>query len=223
MTRAELIRAELADQILAGRRMPGTHLDEHALAAEFGASRTPVREAIRLLAASGLVAYRPRRGAEVVSPSREEVLGMFAVLGDLEALAAGYASIAMSHSERVALRGIHTGMAELVRDGNVDGYAAANDVFHGAIYSGTHNRYLEELTRTTRLRLKPFRHRQFRSVGRLAGSHAEHGLIVESIARGDREAAAAAMRAHICDVRDAALGMIENAAVTSMAGGRRAL
>jgi DNA-binding GntR family transcriptional regulator len=209
MTRAERIRSEIADQILGGRRPPGTHLDEHAVAAEFGVSRTPVREAIRLLAASGLVAYRPRRGAEVVSPSREDVLGMFAVLADLEGLAAGYASVSMTHAERIALRHMHVGMGALVRGGDIAAYSGANDTFHQAIYAGAHNRYLEEVTRATRMRLRPFRQRQFHSLGRLPGSHAEHGLIVDAISRGDRDGAAAAMRQHLLDVRDTTMGMIQ--------------
>lgn len=207
MTIAEQIRSDLADQILSGRRLPGTPLDEQSLAAEFGASRTPVREAIRLLVASGLVAHRPRRGAEVLAPSRRELGDIFQVMADLEALCAGYAAVGMSHGERRGLAAAHEAMAAIVRDGDREGYVRANESFHGLIYAGAHNSYLSDLTQATRQRLRPFRRAQFQTLGRLAASHAEHTLIVEAIMRGDRLQAERDMRRHIQDVRDAWLGM----------------
>jgi DNA-binding GntR family transcriptional regulator len=216
MTIADHIRSELADQILTGRRLPGTALDEQSLAAEFGASRTPVREAIRLLAASGLVAHRPRRGAEVVAPSRSELIETFQVMADLEALCAGYSSLQMSNAERRNLSDMHDRMALIVQGGAKDAYSSANETFHGLIYAGSHNRYLAELTLTTRQRLRPFRRAQFQTLGRLAASHLEHGTIVEAILRGDRSAAERSMQRHIADVRDAWLGM--SPAATGPAG-----
>ena len=82
-------------------------------------------------------------------------------------------------------------------------YAEANDAFHTAIYEGAHNGYLCDITVSTRQRLQPFRRAQFGAMGRLAQSHAEHGLIVEAILRGDRGEAEAAMRQHIAIVGDA--------------------
>ncbi len=203
-TSAEEIRRNLADRIISSALPPGTALDETVLAAEFGVSRTPVREALRLLAASGLVDQKPHAKALVAKPDEAELSGMFEVMGYLEALCAGLSAVAMTKPERDGLDGLHTRMSALVREGDAAGYAEANDVFHTAIYEGAHNRYLAEITRATRQRLQPFRRAQFGELGRLLKSHAEHGLIVEAILRGDRAEAEQAMRSHISLVGDAA-------------------
>ena len=202
-TSAEEIRRGLAERIISGALPPGTALDETLLAAEFAVSRTPVREALRLLAASGLVDQKPHAKALVAKPDEEELAGMFEVMGYLEALSAGLSAVAMTGVERGALDALHVEMSALVRDGNAVAYAEANDAFHAAIYDGAHNAYLAEMTRSTRQRLQPFRRAQFGELGRLLKSHAEHGLIVEAILRGDREAAEDAMRSHISIVGDA--------------------
>lgn len=202
-TSVEEIRRGLAERIISGTLLPGTALDETQLAAEFAVSRTPVREALRLLASSGLVDQKPHAKALVAKPDEDELAGMFEVMGYLEALCAGLSAIAMARPERDALDALHTKMSGLVRDGDAARYAEANDAFHAAIYDGAHNAYLAELTRSTRQRLQPFRRAQFGELGRLLKSHAEHGLIVEAILRGDRAAAEGAMRSHISIVGDA--------------------
>lgn len=202
-TSAEEIRRGLADRIISGALAPGMALDETQLAAEFAVSRTPVREALRLLAASGLVDQKPHAKALVAKPDEEQLAGMFEVMGYLEALCAGLSAVAMSKAERDALDALHVEMSALVRDGDASRYAESNDVFHTAIYEGAHNAYLAEITRSTRQRLQPFRQAQFGELGRLLKSHAEHGVIVEAILRGDRAEAESSMRSHISNVGDA--------------------
>lgn len=201
-TSAEEIRRGLAERIIAGQLAPGTALDESQIAADFAVSRTPVREALRLLAASGLVEQRPHAKALVAKPDAEELAGMFEVMAYLEALCAGLAALAMTREERAALDTLHTQMAAIVRDGDERRYAEANDVFHTRIYDGAHNAYLSKITRSTRQRLQPFRRAQFGAWGRLSKSHAEHELIVEAILRADRNEAELAMRKHIAIVGD---------------------
>jgi len=202
-TSAEEIRRSLAERIISGALSPGLPLDETLLATEFGVSRTPVREALRLLAASGLVDQKPHAKALVAKPDEQELAGMFEVMGYLEALCAGLSAIAMTKAERDGLDALHTQMSGLVRDGDAARYAEANDLFHTVIYDGAHNAYLAEITRSTRQRLQPFRRAQFGELGRLLKSHAEHSLIVEGILRGERDAAEQAMRSHISLVGDA--------------------
>lgn len=202
-TSGEEIRRVLASRIIAGELEPGTPLDETLLASEFAVSRTPVRDALRLLAASGLVDQKPHARALVAKPAPDELAGMFEVMGYLEALCAGLCAAMMTAAEREALDAQHAQMAGIVRAGDTTGYAEANDAFHTAIYDGAHNAYLSEITISTRQRLQPFRRAQFGARGRLAQSHAEHGLIVEAILRGDRAEAEAAMRKHIAIVGDA--------------------
>jgi DNA-binding GntR family transcriptional regulator len=202
-TSAEEIRRELAARIIGGVLAPGASLDETAIAGEFAVSRTPVREALRLLAASGLVDQKPHAKALVAKPDEHELRGMFEVMGYLEALCAGLSATEMDTHERESLDALHTAMAALVHAGDAAGYAEANDAFHAAIYEGAHNAYLGEITRSTRQRVSPFRRAQFGARGRLAKSHAEHGAVVEAILQGDRMGAEAAMRRHIHIVEDA--------------------
>lgn len=202
-TSAEEIRRGLADRIISGSLKPGEALDETQIATEFAVSRTPVREALRLLAASGLVDQRPHARTLVAKPSEEQLAGMFEVMAYLEALCAGLAALAMTKAERDRLDRFHAEMAGLIHAGDTAGYAEANDAFHTLIYDGAHNGYLADITRSTRQRLQPFRRAQFGELGRLIKSHHEHGQIVEAILRGERDAAEAAMRSHIALVGDA--------------------
>lgn len=202
-TSAEEIRRMLASRIIGGELAPGEGLDETLLAAEFAVSRTPVREALRLLAASGLVDQKAHAKALVAKPDAEALAGMFEVMGYLEALCAGLSAVMMKAPEREALDALHVEMAGIVRAGDAARYAEANDAFHTSIYEGAHNGYLNEITRSTRQRLQPFRRAQFGALGRLSKSHAEHGAVVEAILQADRVAAEQAMRKHIAIVEDA--------------------
>jgi DNA-binding GntR family transcriptional regulator len=201
-TRTEELRLQLADEIVRGTLAPGAALDETALARRFSVSRTPVREAIRLLAASGLVDARAHRAAVVARPSAEHLAGMFEVMAELEALCAGFAAERMNASERGAMEDIHIKLRVLIQSGDPQRYHDVNEAFHASIYAGAHNSYLAEMALATRVRVQPFRRAQFRNLGRLANSHVEHDAVVEAILRGDHAGAAAAMHAHILTVRD---------------------
>jgi DNA-binding GntR family transcriptional regulator len=199
-TLAEELRLALADDIVRGLLVPGAALDETELARRFGVSRTPVREAIRQLAASGLVEVRAHRGAVVARPSEERLLGMFEAMAELEALCAGLAAERMNPGERGALEAAHEELRALIHGGGPQRYHEVNEAFHATIYAGAHNSYLAEMTHATRARVQPFRRAQFRNLGRLAKSHLEHDRVVLAILRGDREGAASAMRLHIMKV-----------------------
>ena len=201
MTRAEELRLHLADEIVRGVLAPGTSLDETDLAQRFNVSRTPVREALRQLTASGLVESRAHRGAVVAQPSVDRLTGMFEAMAELEALCAGLAAERMPAVQRHGLEAIHEELRVLSYDGNPDRFHDVNERFHNAIYTGSQNEYIAEITLATRVRVQPFRRAQFRNLGRLAKSQAEHDCVVVAILRGDRAGAAAAMRAHIELVR----------------------
>lgn len=201
-TRAEELRLQLADEIVRGVHAPGAPLDETRIANRFNVSRTPVREAIRLLAASGLVEVRPHRAALVARPDANQLAGMFEAMAELEALCAGFAAERMTIVERRALEDIHEGLRVLIQSGDPQRYHEMNEAFHNAIYDGAHNAYLAELALSTRARVQPFRRAQFRNLGRLAKSHVEHDRVVEAILRGEKAAAAAAMNHHIILVRE---------------------
>ncbi|WP_322514081.1 GntR family transcriptional regulator [Rhodopseudomonas palustris] len=201
-TRAEELRRQLADEIVRGALAPGAPLDETEIANRFKVSRTPVREALRQLVTSGLVESRPHHGAVVAKPSFERLSGMFEAMAELEAMCAGYAAERMTPLERRDLEAIHDELRMLSHQGNPERFHDVNERFHNAIYAGAHNDYIAEITLATRVRVQPFRRAQFRNLGRLAKSQAEHDRVVVAIMRGDRNAAAAAMRGHIALVRD---------------------
>jgi DNA-binding GntR family transcriptional regulator len=201
VTRAEELRLQLADEIVRGVLPPGAGLDETDIARRFNVSRTPVREALRQLAASGLVDARAHRGAVVARPSVERLTGMFEAMAELEAMCAGLAAERMQPVERQRLEAVHEELRVLSHAGNPDRFHEVNERFHNTIYAGSQNGYIAEITLATRVRVQPFRRAQFRNLGRLAKSHAEHDRVVVAILRGDRTGAAAAMRAHIELVR----------------------
>jgi DNA-binding GntR family transcriptional regulator len=201
ITRAEELRLQLADEIVRGALAPGSPLDETDIARRFSVSRTPVREALRQLAASGLVDSRAHRGAVVARPSIERMTEMFEAMAELEAICAGLAAERMASAERHRLEAIHEELRVLSHAGNPERFHEVNERFHNAIYAGSQNGYIAEITLATRVRVQPFRRAQFRNLGRLAKSHAEHERVVVAIMRGDHVGAAAAMRAHIELVR----------------------
>jgi DNA-binding GntR family transcriptional regulator len=202
ITRAEELRLQLADEIVRGALPPGAALDETDIARRFNVSRTPVREALRQLAASGLVETRAHRGAVVAQPTLERLTGMFEAMAELEAICAGLAAERMPPADRHRLEAVHEELRVLSHAGNPDRFHEVNERFHNTIYAGSQNTYIAEMTLATRVRVQPFRRAQFRNLGRLAKSHAEHDRVVVAIMRGDKAGAEAAMRAHIELVRD---------------------
>jgi DNA-binding GntR family transcriptional regulator len=183
-------------------------LDEMELAQRFKVSRTPVREAIRLLVASGLVDARPHRSAVVARPGNEQLVGMFEALCELEMICAGLAAERMTKPERAGLARLHAALRDTVRKGEPLSYYELNLEFHSAIYAGSHNAYLEKITSETRSRIAPFSRAQFTTLGRLEKSYTEHDAIVAAILAGQRAEAAAAMHHHIETVHAAYLAFM---------------
>jgi DNA-binding GntR family transcriptional regulator len=202
-THAEKLAEQLANAILSGELAPGFRLDEHQLAQRYGVSRTPVREALHQLTATGLIEMRPRRGALVAAVTAEEVETMFVAMAEMEASCARLAALRMTPLERRRLQALHENMAGLVRAGDREAYADANQVFHLSIYAGAHNEVVADFTSNLRRRLSPFRRAQFRTMGRLPRSHAEHEAVVRAILTGNAASAHAAMLDHVNLVEDA--------------------
>lgn len=202
-TRSNYLGERLAEEIISGRLLPGTRLEEQALADRFKTSRTPVREALRRLAATGLVEMRPRRGVVVSTVTRERLFQMFETMAELEGACARLAASRMSDPERAALETLQAEGARIMHNGNADAYDPHNRAFHAAIYHGSANAVLEETTHAVRARLAPFRSAQFQIPGRVAKSNAEHEAVVAAILAGDGERAYHAMRDHMLTVSDA--------------------
>ncbi len=202
-TLTEQLAVDIADAVLSGEFTSGQRLDEQTLAQRFNVSRTPVREALRHVASTGLVEIRPRRGAAVASIDKDDLEMLFVAMGELEAACARLAALSMTPIERRRLNALHDKMADHVTEDRPEAFAESNLDFHAQIYAGTHNRALADMTAALRRRLAPYRRAQFRTPGRLPRSHAEHGAIVEAILAGHAQEAHAAMLHHMTLVESA--------------------
>jgi DNA-binding GntR family transcriptional regulator len=202
------IRLALADEIATGRLKPGTALDEQQIATRFGASRTPVREALRQLAVTGLVEIRPRRGVTVAMMTAERIMDMFETTAEMEAMCVRLATYRITPAERSHLQILHEASTAMVKAGDIDQYDDFNRRFHEAIYQSTHNQFMAEQAIGIRARLAAFRRTQLRHGNRIVQSHAEHGAILHAMARGDGEEAARCMRAHMLNASTALTGYI---------------
>ncbi|MBU2582908.1 MAG: GntR family transcriptional regulator [Alphaproteobacteria bacterium] len=194
---ASQLATVLEEQIASGGLAPGTRLEEVALAERFGVSRTPIREALRLLSASGLIELRPRRGALVASLSLDRMLDMLEVMAEMEATCASFAARRMTEAERASLRHQHLVCGKAGDSGDSDHYYEENALFHAIITQGAHNSFLLDEVQRLRRRLQPYRRLQLRVGGRIEASFAEHTRITEAIVSGDANAAAEAMRQHV--------------------------
>ncbi|MFD2234889.1 GntR family transcriptional regulator [Phaeospirillum tilakii] len=196
ITRAEEIRLAIETDIFQGRLRPGARLDEESLAARFGLSRTPVREAILQLVHSGLVEKKPRQGAVVAPLDLHRMVQMFEVMGEIEGLCARYAARRMSMEEKERLAALHRHSRSYAAARDVDAYYASNLAFHDALQSGSHNEILREIAHTLFARLAPYRRYQLSHPGRIDVSLAEHADILAAIEAADPERAQEAMHKH---------------------------
>lgn len=195
--RSEALRELIEERIAVGIYAPGRHLDEAELAADFGVSRTPIREALLQLSASGLIEMQPRRGAFVASVPIQRLWEMFEVMAELEATCGRLAARHIRPEEREALRAAHLS-CEAARDsGDTDAYYKLNEAFHHLIYAASHNGFLSEQAGALHRRLRPFRRLQLRVRDRMLTSHNEHARVVDAICEGDVEAAATLLREHV--------------------------
>ncbi|HEU0222074.1 MAG TPA: GntR family transcriptional regulator [Paracoccaceae bacterium] len=195
--RVGLLRDMLEEEIVTGLLKPGERLEEQALAARFGVSRTPIREALFQLAAAGLVEQKPRRGAVVARPGPKRLMEMFEVMAELEALCARHAARRASADDLARIRAAHARCAEAAQEADGDDYYYENEAFHALIREASRSDFLIEQANALQRRLKPYRRLQLRARDRIRNSFEEHGIIVAALESGDSETAAATMRAHV--------------------------
>lgn len=206
-TIASRIHRTLEAEIAAGRLRPGSRLDEQEVALRFGASRTPVREAFRSLAAEQLVELRGRQGATVRAIGVHALIEMFQVMAELEGLCARLAARRASAAQLAAMEGAHRTLVAAV-PGGPDAFYDANQVFHEIIYEASCNGFLAEQTRKLRNRVAAYRRRVTHMPRRIEDTVREHEAVMAAIAARDPEAAHAAMRAHVSLLGDTLLDFI---------------
>jgi len=209
---SDRVRNALTEEIASGHLSAGTNLDEQQLADRFGASRTPVREALRQLSVSGLVELRPRRGVVVTRLTPERIMDMFETTAEVEAMCVRLATYRMTPLERSRINDLHHDSRRLVEARDVTAYDAFNRSFHQLLYRATHNGFMAEQALAIGSRLEAFRRMQLRQGDRIAASHAEHGLVLAAVAEGDGDVAARRMRAHMLNAAGALGRYIADAA-----------
>ncbi|MFG1363533.1 GntR family transcriptional regulator [Xanthobacter versatilis] len=195
--RTPRLREALEDDIVSGRLRPGQRLDEVGLAARFGVSRTPIREALIQLSASGLIEIRPRRGAFVVLLGPRELLESFELMEELEVACARLAAQRMGDADRAALASAHAACGAALAGGDVPTYFSANAAFHAAIHAATGNRVIHGEASRLQRALQPYNRLQLDVPRRLEASFAEHEAIMAALCEGDGVGAAERMRAHV--------------------------
>ena len=202
-TRALALKDAIAEAILTGAYRAGERLDEVSVAQHFRVSRTPVREALKQLAAMELVELRPHRGAFVAGLHPSRLSELFEAMGEVEAACARLAAVKMSRPEREGLEVAWAACDAALHEGHQDRIHAANQLFHAAIHAGAHNAFLAEAAQVLRRRLAPLSRAQFGLAGRPDHSAREHGAIMAAIRAGDGPGAEAAMRRHLASVGQA--------------------
>lgn len=192
------IRDSLEEEILNGQFDPGAKLDEASLSKKFNVSRTPVREALRQLSASGLIELIPNRGAFLVQPSTNRLVEMFEVMASLEGMCGRLAARRISQEQRDELSAALAKCRVCESDQNdADAYYYANDEFHAVIHKAAQNNFLIETVEQIERRLRPYRRVQLHVPRRKKDSLREHEDIVKAIFAGDADLAEQKMQSHI--------------------------
>ena len=183
--------------ILEGTFADGQRLDEVQLAEQFNVSRTPLREALQRLTLSGLVEQIPRRGVFVRQPGPVELVEMFEVMAELEAVCARLAANRITDQALAELKQANVNCQRAIDARDTDGYYRENERFHAIVYHQSGNSFLERESKRLHRRLTPFRRLQLRLRGRLRQSMSEHEAIVAALEQGDAVKASDEMRAHV--------------------------
>ncbi|MEW6999362.1 GntR family transcriptional regulator [Colwelliaceae bacterium BS250] len=195
---SDKIYNQLSSAIIAGKIKPGQKLEEQDIADQYGASRTPIREAFRLLHTNGLVESKAHKGVTVIELDIDQLADMYEALAELEALCAGLSAQRMTMVERKQLQRLHDLSKVEVEAENITNFADLNNQIHLAIHQGSRNTTLLETISTLRKRLSLYRQPWlFEQRNRLEKSFKEHQTLVEAILNNDQQGATNAMKNHI--------------------------
>ncbi|MBC7716260.1 MAG: GntR family transcriptional regulator [Pseudorhodobacter sp.] len=190
---ATRLRSMVFDRALA----PGQWVDELALARDWQISRTPLREALKVLASEGLVTLVPRQGCRVTEVSEDDAAQLFPVMALLEGRCAFEAVTKATPVDVKALRRLHDNLEKHAAAHNIDGYYRANHEFHTKVQALADNRWLDRATNDLRSFLRLLRGRQLNWPGRVEESIEEHRRLMEAIDRRDAALAGRLMHDHL--------------------------
>jgi DNA-binding GntR family transcriptional regulator len=197
------VAATLREEIFAGTLAPGSFVDEAALCERLSISRTPLREALKVLTAEGLMRHEPRRGCFVAEVTQKDLDDIFPVIALLEGRCAWEAARNASDAELAALEALHAKLARHARAKRINEYYATNYAIHEAIIMLADNRWLAQVIGDLRKILKLARLQQLHAPGRLEQSLSEHLAVFAALKARDSDGAEAAMRTHLNRQREA--------------------
>jgi len=195
---AELLRQRIFNRELA----PGSWIDELKLAEEYGISRTPLREALKVLATEGLVTMKVRRGAYVTEVSERDLTDVYHLLSLLESDAAGVVATQATDAQLKELQTLHRELEKAVAQR--ERFFEINEVFHMRLLEIANNRWRDQVVADLRKVMKLNRHNSLLKAGRIEDSLAEHRDIMRALSARDGEAASAGMRKHFSNGLEAA-------------------
>lgn len=195
----EVVFLTLRKSILKGELHPGERLMEISLANKLGVSRTPIREAIRMLEHEGLVVMKPRRGAQVAKITVQELNDVLEVRKSLETLAILKACERMTEEDMAAMRTAERNFEKLVvdKDSDLTELAEADVAFHDTIYQGTKNRRLIQILANLREQMYRFRIEYLKDEEMRSSLVTEHKAIIEAVCSRDTDKAVRYMTQHI--------------------------
>lgn len=206
------VAERLRQRIFAHELQPGAWIDEQNLAEQYGISRTPLREALKVLAAEGLVTLKPRRGCYVTEISAQDLDDIFPLMAMLEGRCAAEAVKRARRADIDALKAIHESLEKSAREDRIEAFFEANQEFHEKIQELSGNRWLLIVIQDLRKVLKLSRMHSLSLEGRLQQSLEEHRAIMAAIVAGEAEKAEKAMHDHLLSGREALARMQESAA-----------
>lgn len=197
------VAAKLRDRIFDGQLAPGAFIDEAALCAALEISRTPLREALKVLTAEGLLRHEPRRGCFVNQVTEQDLDEIFPVIALLEGRCAFEATRNATDADLAALETLHDKLARHARARRITDYYQANFAIHEAIITLANNHWLAQVIGDLRKILKLARLQQLHAPGRLEQSLAEHLAVFAALKARDPNGAEVAMRTHLTRQREA--------------------
>ncbi len=198
----EQVAERLRAGILAHTMAPGSWIDEQALATQYGISRTPLREALKVLASEGLVTMKLRRGAYVTEVSERDLAEVYHLLALLESDAAVQVAALATPEQIAELAALHAELESQVADR--DRFFAANERFHMRMLEIADNRWRLQLVLDLRKLMKLNRHHSLFKQGRLEASLKEHRRIMAALKAGNGERVQQLMQQHFANGRIAA-------------------
>ncbi|MGO4390955.1 GntR family transcriptional regulator [Variovorax sp. M-6] len=197
------VAATLREEIFGGGLAPGSFIDEAAVCDRLQISRTPLREALKVLTAEGLLRHEPRRGCFVAEVTQRDLDEIFPVIALLEGRCAWEAARNASDADLDALEALHGRLAKHARARRINDYYATNFAIHEAIIMLADNRWLAQVIGDLRKILKLARQQQLHAPGRLDQSLSEHLAVFAALKARDSDGAEAAMRTHLNRQREA--------------------